>query len=76
MMITFCKAMNTWIFTFLVFGLSFSVWGKTNPSGERNSLKILSYNINSLKFFLSAISPSDYSFVSGVRTDMYFFEVS
>ena len=44
-MITFCKAMNTWIFTFLVFGLSFSVWGKTNPSGERNSLKILSYNI-------------------------------
>ena len=45
MMITFCKAMNTWIFTFLVFGLSFSVWGKTNPSGERNSLKILSYNI-------------------------------
>ena len=44
-MIKFCKAMNTWIFTFLVFGLSFSVWGKTNPSGERNSLKILSYNI-------------------------------
>ncbi len=44
-MIKFCKAMNTWIFTFWVFGLSFSVLGKTDPSGERNSLKILSYNI-------------------------------
>ncbi len=45
MMIKFYKAMNTWAFTFLVFGLSFSVLGKTDPSGERNSLKILSYNI-------------------------------
>jgi len=45
MMIKFCKAMNTCIFTFLVFGLSFSVLGKTDPSGERKSLKILSYNI-------------------------------
>jgi len=44
-MIKFCKAMNTWVFTFWVFGLSFSVFGKTDPSGERNSLKILSYNI-------------------------------
>ena len=44
-MIKFCKAMNTWIFTFWVFGLSFSVLGKTDPPGERKSLKILSYNI-------------------------------
>jgi len=45
MMIKFCKTMNAWIFSFVVFGLSFSVLGKADPSGERNSLKILSYNI-------------------------------
>ena len=41
----FRKATNTWVFSFLVFGLSFSAWGKADSSGERNSLKILSYNI-------------------------------
>ena len=41
----FRKATNNWFFWFLVFGLGFSVWGKTDRSGERNSLKILSYNI-------------------------------
>ena len=41
----FRKATNTWFYWFLVFGLGFSVWGKTDSSGERNSLKILSYNI-------------------------------
>ena len=45
MMIKFCKAMNAWILIFLIFGSGLSVLGKADPSGERNSLKILSYNI-------------------------------
>jgi endonuclease/exonuclease/phosphatase family metal-dependent hydrolase len=45
MMIKFCKAMNMWIVSILLLGPSLLVLGKDNPSGERNSLKILSYNI-------------------------------
>ena len=44
-MIKFCKAMNSWIVSILLLGPSLLVLGKDNPSGERNSLKILSYNI-------------------------------
>ena len=44
-MIKFCKPMNTWVFSFLIFGSSGLVFGEADPSGERNSLKILSYNI-------------------------------
>ena len=44
-MIKFCKAMNAGILIFLIFGSGLSVLGKADPSGERNSLKILSYNI-------------------------------
>ena len=44
-MIKFCNPMNTWVFSFLFFGSSVLVFGEADPSGERNSLKILSYNI-------------------------------
>ena len=45
MMIKFCIPINIWIVSILLLGPSLLVLGKDNPAGERNSLKILSYNI-------------------------------
>ena len=45
MMIKFYIPINIWIVSFLLLGPSLLVLGKDNHSAERNSLKILSYNI-------------------------------
>ena len=41
----FFKSMNSCVLPVLFFGSSLLVFGKTDSSGERDSLKILSYNI-------------------------------
>ena len=45
MMTKFFKSMNIRVLAVLFFGSSLLVFGKADSSGERDSLKILSYNI-------------------------------